>query len=471
MWIKLISPRMSRRRVDTALKTQMAPSLALLTLGALTPGGHRVTMEDENVERLNLDDRPDLVGITVKIDTALRSWAIADGYRRRGVPVVLGGIHPTSCPGENLAHADAIVVGEAEEIWGEIVRDAAAGRLRKIYRQSGPTDLSRAPVPRWELIRGKDYLFPNTLVAGRGCPWSCDFCYSSAENVARGHRMKPVANVVAEIASLGLRHVFFIDDNFIGSPARARELMQAIKPLGLTWHTAVSADVGRYEDILDLMAETGCQSLFIGFESVNELSLADCRKRQNRVDEYAATMRKIHDRGMMVNASLVFGFDGDGPRVFKHTLHWLVANKVETMTAHILTPYPGTRFYARLLKEGRITDFNLDHYNTSQVVFRPRGMTARELQDGYYWIYRELYSIKRIWRRLPESRSQWAAFLMFNLLYRKFGPAVSLLGRWGLMGPMARLARALAYPARERRAMASDLECGGTTPLSLASGQ
>jgi len=234
VWIKLISPRMSHRPMDTALKTRMAPSLALLTLGALTPEEHRVTVEDENVERLCRDDRPGLVGITVKADTARRSYAIADAYRARGVPVVLGGIHPTSCPEENLAHADAIVIGEAEELWPEIVRDAEAGRLKKIYRQSGPADLSRAPVPRWELIRGKDYLFPNTLVAGRGCPWSCDFCYSSAENVVRGHRMKPVKNVLAEIESLGIRHVFFIDDNFMGSPAKARELLQAMRPLGLT---------------------------------------------------------------------------------------------------------------------------------------------------------------------------------------------------------------------------------------------
>jgi len=222
----------------------------------------------------------------------------------------------------------------------------------------------------------------------------------------------------------------------------------------------VSVDVGLHDDVLDLMAETGCKSLFIGFESINDHNLAGCNKRQNQVAEYTATIKKIHDRGMMVNASLVFGFDWDGPGVFKHTLEWLAANKVETMTAHILTPYPGTRFYAQLLKEGRITDFNLDHYNTSRAVFRPRGMTARELQDGYYWIYRELYSFRRIWQRLPESRSEWAAYLMFNLLYRKLGPAVSLLGRLGVLGPMARLAKALAYPEREERAMAKDVECG-----------
>jgi radical SAM superfamily enzyme YgiQ (UPF0313 family) len=434
--------------MDTAFKTQMAPSLALLSLAALTPEKHRVTLADENVERIRLDDRPDLVGITVKVDTAYRSYEIARRYRKRGVPVILGGIHPTACPEDNLKHADSVVVGEAEEIWGRIVSDAEQGALKPVYRQAGPSDLSASPIPRWELIQGKNYMFNNTLVAGRGCPWKCEFCYSNSPNVIKGHRMKPVKQILAEIESLGVCHVFFIDDNFIGSPARARELLRAMAPLDLTWHTAVSADIGRYDYILDLMAESGCKSLFIGFETINHNNLNSCKKKQNRVEQYSRTIKKIHDRGMMVNASLVFGFDGDGPLVFRRTLKWLVENRVETMTSHILTPYPGTRFYDRLLSEGRITDFDLDHYNTSRAVFAPRGMTPYELEQGYEWIYREFYSLRRIMQRIPAARSQWAAYFMFNFLYRKFGPALSLLGRLGVMGPMARLARALAYPEK-----------------------
>ncbi len=454
MRIKLISPRMSKRPMDSSLKTQMAPSLALLVLGALTPERHSVTLEDENVERLNLRDSPDLVGITVKADTAGRADFISGTYRRRGVPVVYGGIHPTACPDENLAHADAIVIGEAERVWPEILSDVEAGRLKRVYRQAGPTDPSEVPVPRWDLIRGKNYLFVNTLVAGRGCPWPCDFCYNSSPNIIRSHRMKPVAGILREIESLGVRHVFFIDDNFIGSPDRARELIRAMAPLGLTWHTAVSADIGRHEDILDLMAESGCKSLFIGFESINEKNLRACKKRQNSVEEYAATIRKIHDREIMVNASLVFGFDSDGPGVFRETLEWLVSQKAETMTSHILTPYPGTRLYKRLLEENRIIDFDLSHYNTSRAVFQPAGMSAEELEAGYAWIYREFYSLRRIVQRLPEAGSQMAAFLMFNFFYRKFGRAVSLVGRLGMMGPMARLAKIIAYPGPAKAAPA-----------------
>ena len=155
----------------------------LLVLAALTPEGHRVTLEDENVERLRLDDAPDLVGITVKVDTVFRAGEIARGYRRRGIPVVMGGIHPTACPEDCLPDADAVVVGEAEEIWPRLLRDAGARRLRRVYRNDRPVDIGHSPVPRWDLLRGKNYLFTNTLCVGRGCPWRCDFCYNSSGNI------------------------------------------------------------------------------------------------------------------------------------------------------------------------------------------------------------------------------------------------------------------------------------------------
>jgi radical SAM superfamily enzyme YgiQ (UPF0313 family) len=435
------------RVLDSALKTHMAPPLSLLVLGALTPREHFVTLEDENVEQLRLHDRPGLVGITVKVDTAYRAYEISRRYRANGVPVVLGGIHPTVCPEENLAHADSIVIGEGERVWPDVLRDAQLGSLKPVYQAAYLSpDLSDSPVPRWELLRGKNYLFTNTLVTSRGCPWRCEFCYGSSPNLPRRHRVKSTAHVLAEIASLGTRHVFFIDDNFIGSPAKARMLLRAFLPMRLTWHTAVSADIGRHDDILDLMAQSGCQSLFIGFETLNDRNLAACRKAQNRIEEYARTISKIHDRGMMVNASLVFGFDEDTTETFPATLDWLVARKVETMTGHILTPFPGTPFYRRLLEEGRIIDSNLTHYNTSRVVFRPNCMTAEELQEGFLWMYRQFYSWRCILERVPAARGQLTAYLLFNVLYRKLGAAVSLLGKLGAMSLLARTARALSYP-------------------------
>jgi len=451
MWIKLISPRMRMRPVDSAFKTHMAPPLGLLVIGALTPPEHRVTIADENVERVRLDDRPDLVGITVKVDTAQRSWEIARRYRERGVKVVFGGIHATACPDENLPHCDALVVGPAEEVWADVLRDARTGFLQSIYHHRGPADLAKMPVPRWELLAGKNYLYTNTLVVGRGCPWQCEFCYSSGANFPRGYRMKPVGNVLAEIASLGARHVMFIDDNFIGSPARAARLVEALAPLGLTWHTAVSVDIGRHEGLLDAMAASGCKSLFIGFETTNPRNLAACGKRQNRVDEYDRTIEAIHARGMMVNASLAFGFDGDTNDVFEDTLDWLVSRKIETMTAHILTPYPGTALHDRLEREGRITDRDLSHYNTSHVVFRPARMDPGELREGYLWMYREFYSWQRIVERMPLGTLRLRPYLAFNLIYRKARWFAAALGKLGLMGLMGRVFKGLSYYATDRR--------------------
>jgi radical SAM superfamily enzyme YgiQ (UPF0313 family) len=203
MRIKLISPRMSLRPMDAALKTHMAPPLSLLVLGALTPPEHEVELADENVERVRLDDRPDLVGITVKVDTAHRAFEIARAYRAAGVPVVMGGIYATSCPDHVLAHADAVAVGDGEELWPRILADAAAGRLQRLYRARGPADLARTPAPRWELLAGKNYLFTSTLVTSRGCPWRCEFCYQSAPDFPAGYRTKPVERVLAEIESTG----------------------------------------------------------------------------------------------------------------------------------------------------------------------------------------------------------------------------------------------------------------------------
>jgi radical SAM superfamily enzyme YgiQ (UPF0313 family) len=446
MWIKLISPKVTMRPMDSAFKRQMAPPLSLLILHALTPEGHRVTIADENVERLNFDDRPDLVGITVKADTAFRSWDIARSYRQKGIPVVLGGIYPTTCPEENEQHADACVIGEAEELWGTVLHDVAAGSLKKVYRTGQPPDLSLTPIPQWDAIAGKRYLYTNTLTIGRGCPWRCAFCYNSSPNLPAGYRTKPVHRILQEITSLRTRHVMFIDDNFIASPPFARELLGALLPLGLTWHTAVSADIGRHDDILDLMAASGCRSLFIGFETLNPANLLAANKRQNHIEEYERTVSKIHSHGMMVNASVVFGFDEDGPEVFDDTTRWLIDREIETMTAHILTPYPGTALHARLRAENRIFDHDLTHYNTSHAVFHPAGMTAKQLEAGYLGSYRQFYSWKNILQRMPSEMQRGVPYLLFNLFYRKYGRAASALGAIGLMRSLGNLGAWISYP-------------------------
>ena len=462
MKIKLISPKTTMRPMDSEWKKRMAPPLSLLVLGALTPPEHEVVLADENVERLRTDDTPDLVGITVKVDTAERARAIASIYRSRGIPVVAGGIHATACPESCSAFADCVVVGEAETTWTRLLNDLQQGILHKVYRCSEALDPSLIPIPRWDLLRSNRYLFTNTIRIGRGCPWRCDFCYNSSPNVCSGYRMKPIPAILEEIESLGVRHVMFIDDNFIGSLPGVRALLREMKPMGLTWHAAVSADIGKHESILDLMAETGCRSLFIGFESVNQQNLLKCHKPQNRIAEYDETIARIHERGMMVNASLVFGFDGDTTEIFPATLDWLIGNRVSTMTSHILTPYPGTKLHSRLRRENRIVDEDLQHYDTAHAVFTPSGMSAGELETGYRSIYSQFYSRKNIFRRMPTCREQGTAYLQFNLVYRKFGHITSLIGSLMGMRNVARLAKAMAYPAARRRT-----EIHGTSEKTL----
>lgn len=445
MNIKLIFPKMSLRPMDSEFKRVMSPSIALLVLAALTPSKHHVYTEDENVQKINLKDKPDLVGISVNVDSSKRAYEIASHYREKGVPVILGGIHASANPDEALQFADSVCIGEAEELWKDIIVDVSRGKLKQRYYNNKPTDVAKVPIPKWELIDQSKYLYTNIVITSRGCPFSCEFCYNSCNYVHHQYRNRPIDNVIEEIRSLGTRQVMFIDDNFIGNVSWTRDFIRAIKPLNLTWHAAVSVNIGAHQELLDEMKESGCQSLFIGFETINKHSIRSVNKYQNNIDTYEKLIRDIHSRGIMVNASLVFGFDHDYPSVFHDTLDWLVKNKVETMTAHILTPYPGTKIYQKFEQAGRIVDYNPAHYNTSHVVFSPMNMTSEELYQGYLWVYKELYSIKNILKRMPENPKQRVPYLIFNLAYRKFGKVTSSLARLGLMNSLGRLARRLSY--------------------------
>jgi radical SAM superfamily enzyme YgiQ (UPF0313 family) len=445
MEIKLIQPRMSLRPMDSKFKRIMSPSVALLVLAALTPSKHQVVLEDENVKRINLNDQPDLVGITVNVDTSQRAYEIASYYRAQGIPVLLGGIHISANPEEALQYADSVCIGEAEDLWGEILADVEKGQLQKKYYNPYPTDLGKTPVPKWEILNQRNYLYTNTVLTSRGCPFRCEFCYNSCDYVHKLFRNKPIQNVIREIEMLPTKQVMFIDDNFIGNVAWTRDFIRTIKPMGLKWHAAVSANLVNYPKLIEEMRESGCQSLFIGFETINQESVQGVNKSQNNVARYEELIRLLHQNEIMVNASLVFGFDEHRPEVFRDTLKWLVENKIETMTAHILTPYPGTLLYKKLLEQNRIIDSDTTHYNTSHVVFRPLNMTAKELYQGYLNIYKEFYSMSNIIKRLPDSPNQRIAYLLFNLCYRKFGKALSTLLPIKWMNSLGKTVRHFSY--------------------------
>ena len=431
--------------MDSEFKRVMSPSLALLTLAALTPEKHHVVIDDENINPINLDDSPDLVGITVNVDTSTRAYEIANSYRSRNIPVILGGIHASVNKDEALKNASSVCVGEADNLWRTILKDCENGDLKQIYFDGQPVDLTKVPAPNRNIIKQSKYLYTNILYTSRGCPYLCEFCYNSCDYVHKQYRNRSIQNVLDEIDSFSTKQVMFIDDNFIGNIRWTREFLKAIKYKGLTWHAAVSSNIVNHEELLDEMQETGCRSLFIGFESINKNSIKSVQKNQNQIDKYEKLIDSLHQRGIMVNASMVFGFDDDGPKVFQHTLDWLVANKVETVTAHILTPYPGTKLFKKLKEQARIVDFDWRQYNTSNVVYKPNQMTAQELSRGYNWLYKEFYSMKNIVKRLPDAPQNRIPYLLFNFGYRKYGNLFAKLGQIGFMNLLGRVARRLSY--------------------------
>jgi len=442
MKILLIQPKMNKRPMDTDLKTRMAPSLALLTLMNLTPAEHEVFMINENTENLPYNYNADLVGVTVTLDVMPRAKAIAEEFRGRGIPVVAGGIHVTCCPDDCRPFFDAICVGPAERVWTRIIADAKDGRLIREYHDMEGFRGDEIVSPLYQWAGNAKYLYTNVVTTSRGCPNRCAFCYNSCRN--RIYITRPISDVVRDIQSLGTRHILFIDDNFIGSPDYTRELLNRISGMNLVWSAAVTTRILDYPDLLDLMAKTGCQSLFIGFESINTESLNSVNK-DNNAAIYGHLVEAIHSRGIMVNASMVFGLDGDDRLTFKRTVDWLVKMRVETLTSHILTPYPGTELHRRMETAGRIFEHNLEKYNTAHVVFTPVNMTAEELYNGYRRVYRRFYSLGNIVRRFPKNKKQRIPYLLFNLFYRKYGRITSTVANIIPMRTLGHLAAWLSY--------------------------
>lgn len=445
MKIKLIQPAMLPRPMDTKLKTRMSPSLALLTIANLTPKEHEVIIKNENVEKIDFNEPVDLVAITVTVDVMNRAVEISKEFQNRGVTVIAGGIHITADPEGAVDSFDAISVGMAERVWAKILKDKENNSLKKIYYDMENISGKEIVSPNYDIIDNRKYLYTNIISTSRGCPFQCDFCYNSCHNALKTYINRPIDNVIKDINALKTEHIMFIDDNFIGNPKWTKNFLKKIKPLKLKWNAAVTSNIVDMPELLDEMKESGCESLFIGFESINSKSLESVHKVQNSVSRYEKLVDEIHKRGIMINASFVFGLDEDDVSIFKSTLEWIVKNKIETVTSHIMTPYPGTKLYSSLLEKNRIVDFNLSNYNTAHVVYKPKNMTAEELYNGYLWIYKEVYTVNNIMRRLPKSKKQWIPFLEFNFLYRKFGRLSELLCNIVSFENRGRFSRWLAY--------------------------
>ncbi len=450
------------------IKYALFPPLGLATLAGYLRPDDEVRIWDEHVERLRLDgDRPDLVVIQPYITSAQRAYALADGYRARGVHVAMGGLHVTSLPEEAARHADTVFVGPGEDTWPVFLDDFRRGEPGKRYVSTHRT-LAGVPPVRRDLIARHRYLVPNSIVVSRGCPHHCDFCYKDTFfEGGRSFYTQAVDDALAEIDRLPGRHLYFLDDHLLGNRRFAESLFAGMAGMGRVWQAAGTVDSVLAPDLLERAVGAGLRSLFVGFESVNGANLPAQRKRQNIGRDYGAVVRRLHDLGVMVNASFVFGMDGDGPDVFDRTVDWAVGQGIETATFHIMTPYPGTGLYRRILAQQRIRHSDWDLYDTRHVVFEPAGMTDRQLEDGYWRAYRRFYRWSAIWRGAathPRHRDR-LRHLGYAGGWKKFEPLWDVVIRTGqvtralpLLETVLDLTRAGGrYPGRGR---------GSTPPAS-----
>lgn len=394
MKVKMILPALTEARGPywRSIKYSLFPPLGLATLAGYLNAEDEVSIADEHVEAVETNDEPDLVVIQVYITSAYRAYELADHYRRKDAHVALGGLHVTAVPEEAASHADTIFLGPGEDTWPEFLADFRAGRPGKLYRSTKRTLIGQPPVRR-DLIKRELYLTPNSIVVSRGCPHNCDFCYKHSFFAGgKSFYTKPVDDALAEIEQLPGRHLFFLDDHLFGNPTFASALFDGMRGMGRVWQAASTVQSVLQPELLEKAVQSGLRSLFIGFETLNESNLRDQRKLHNIGSDYAAAVKRLHDLGVMINASFVFGLDQDDEAVFDRAVEWSVEHGIETATFHILTPYPGTALHDRLADQGRIASADWNLYDTRHAVYQPAKMTREALEGGYWRAYRDFYA-------------------------------------------------------------------------------
>ena len=439
------------------IKYSLFPPLGLATLAAYLDPDLEISLQDEHVEKLDLNDEPDLVIIQVYITNAYRAYRIADHYRARGVYVVLGGLHVTSLPDEAAPHADTIFLGPGEHTFPQFLRDLAAGAPRRRYESSVRT-LQGLPPIRRDLIKRHRYLVPNSIVVSRGCPHHCTFCYKDAFFAGgRGFYTQLVDDALAEIARLPGRHLYFLDDHLLGNPRFARELFRGMRGMGRVFQGAATVDSILRDDLIEDAAAAGLRSLFVGFETLSQDSLKGAGKRQNLGRDYREVARRLDGLGIMINGSFVFGLDGDDRDVFRRTVDWAVRSGITTATFHVLTPYPGTALFADMAAQNRIETRNWDLYDTRHVVYRPTGLTPNELKRGYDWSYESFYR----WESILKAASQHVTtkhslkHLFYSVGWKKFEPAWDLVIRIKQLSQMRPLLEAVLAPTGQSAPVAN----------------
>jgi len=418
--IRLIDPAYNHPFIghsQKVIKSIWFARLTLTTLASLTPPDIEVQITDENVEPIDFEEDADLVGVTGMVMHASRAYQIAQKFRQRGIPVVMGGPHASSCPVEAKEHVDAVVIGEAENVWKGLIEDLKNGCLKPFYKAGAYCSMKGMPRPRLDLLRKEAYMTVNCIQTTRGCPYQCDFCHVT-HFFGKTYRCRPVEEVIEEVQRLEGEFVVFIDDNIVGNRLYAKELFTRLKPLQKKWASQASMNVTRDAELLRLASESGCVSLFLGVESLSSENLKDMNKGFNQVHQYEDAMKALHDYDIMILAGFIFGLDHDDEGVFERTLRFCERNHIELPSFFILTPLPGTRLFQRMDSEGRLLHKDWAQYNGATVVFEPKLMTVETLQRGFNWVCQEAYSWGSILKRVFHPQQRFLTRLVSNMAYR-----------------------------------------------------
>jgi len=428
--IELISPAVE--------ENAPIPNLALPILAALSPPDAHITFTDDLLIPIHLEKglkEVDLVGITVMTKTALRAYRIADAYRKRGIPVILGGIHPTALPEEAKGHADAVVIGEAERIWPQLIEDVRAGHLKEYYQQEGFIDPAEIPIPRREILPRKGYFPLDVVQVSRGCPFRCEFC-SVRKFFGDTYRFRSVRDIVEEVKSLPHRLIMFNDDNIIGNPSFSKELLNALIPLNKKWIGQASLAGLREVGNIKLLKKSGCIGLLIGFESLSKSNLIQSQKYQNDPSEYREIVDILHQSGINIWGSFIFGFDEDQPSIFKETVTFTIQTKIFSVVFALLTPYPETALYQRLKKENRLVQdewWLLERPEESAPHFVPERMSGEALREGWKKAWKEFYSFSSILKRFqwnyPPTLINRLVYFPFQFMQHRFTQKKIIEGR------------------------------------------
>jgi len=438
MRIHFVSPTHYERDGSLHKTTRYWTSaLTLPYLKAITPPGHDVTFVDELMHDVDLDHECDVVGITAMGPQIARAYDLAAEFRRRGRRVVLGGTWVTLTAEESLHHCDAVVAGEAEAVWPELLADFAEGRTRGIYRAEGwpslaglpSIDYLTLPLLKREAFRTSALYrmyFHWPVIFSRGCPHPCEYC-AVQTYYQRSYRTRPVDDVLEDLRTIkahGGNRILFLDDNPVAHPDEAKELFRRMIPLGVKWASQSTINIARDPELLDLAARSGCVSLSIGLESINDASLHAVRKDFNQAPRFAADLRALRRRGIQVIALIMVGLDGDTPDTFGRTLRFLVDNKISFLKLFTPCPYPGTKFHDDMRRAGRILDGDWARYDYGTPLVEPSGMSADEMLAGFKWVYEGFYSVGSILRRFtPPPRGQLLeslAYVVANLKVNRY---------------------------------------------------